>query len=150
MKSLIIFTLFILSVSTFAKSWDRTDSSRFDELLHLFICTEEAPILCKHFGLDKRTAKVKIARLCGMRGASLRAIWRNNRIQSFVCYVNFSDNQCRAQGYDCSLDGQCVIDAALRPEASTHPDYEHALLDVEKDPVNYVYWPHIFYVCPVR
>ena len=58
-----------------------------------------------------------------------------------------SDTSCVAQGYDCCLDGQCVNDGALKPNASSNSDYQQALSHVAQNPLNFIYWPNIYYVC---
>lgn len=57
-----------------------------------------------------------------------------------------SNSACSAQGFDCCLDGQCVDDGAIR----SNPDVTQltlALLDIQKDPLNFKKWPTVFYVC---
>lgn len=58
-----------------------------------------------------------------------------------------SDNACQALNKDCCLSGQCVINGAIRPEASGLADYSQAMSDFAINPSTYVNWPQIFYVC---
>jgi hypothetical protein len=58
-----------------------------------------------------------------------------------------SDTACRAKGFDCCLEGQCVQDGSLRPNASTSTDFTQALADVANSPINFINWPSIYFVC---
>ena len=58
-----------------------------------------------------------------------------------------SQSSCLAKGFDCCLDGQCVQDGSLRPNASTQPDFTQALVDVSQNPNNFFNWPNIYFVC---
>ncbi len=55
---------------------------------------------------------------------------------------------CTAKGFDCCLEGQCVNDGRERPNASSSSDYLQALSDISSDPLNFLNWPQIYYVCP--
>lgn len=57
------------------------------------------------------------------------------------------DNACQAKGFDCCLDGQCVDDGALRPNASSQTDFTAALADVANNPNNFINWPSVYFVC---
>ncbi len=61
-----------------------------------------------------------------------------------------SDNACSAKGFDCCLDGQCVNDGTLRPNASTEDEFFQALADVGVNPDNFINWPNIYFVCGTR
>lgn len=54
---------------------------------------------------------------------------------------------CSAKGYDCCLDGQCVKDGATRPNATSNSDYAQAVADVSSNPLNFIFWPQIYYIC---
>jgi hypothetical protein len=58
-----------------------------------------------------------------------------------------SQSSCTAKGFDCCLDGQCVRDGTLRPNASSQPDFTQALVDVGQNPNNFFNWPNIYFVC---
>lgn len=58
-----------------------------------------------------------------------------------------SDSACLAKGFDCCLDGQCVNDGGLRPNASSQDDFTQALADVNSNPNNFINWPNIYFVC---
>jgi len=52
--------------------------------------------------------------------------------------------QCTSIGYDCCLNGQCVVDGASIP--GTSPS-NIALADILANPGNYTNWPQYYYVC---
>jgi hypothetical protein len=54
---------------------------------------------------------------------------------------------CKAKGFDCCLDGQCVKDGSLRPSASSESDFTQALADVASNPNHFINWPNIYFVC---
>ncbi|MFA7613504.1 MAG: hypothetical protein WCY48_04650, partial [Candidatus Caldatribacteriota bacterium] len=61
-----------------------------------------------------------------------------------------SISSCRAQGYDCCLEEQCVDNAAVRPSAQTlYPD-QYRIAEQERliDPLAWMRYPHIYYICP--
>lgn len=60
---------------------------------------------------------------------------------------NCTNGICQAQGYDCCLDGQCVKDGSMRPNASTHSDYQQAISEVSQDSSNFRNWPSIYFIC---
>jgi hypothetical protein len=62
-----------------------------------------------------------------------------------------SDSLCQAQGFDCCLSGQsCAHHGTVRPNISTHPDYNEAYkLVIDQKQTNLLsLYPHIFFVCP--
>ncbi len=61
-----------------------------------------------------------------------------------------TDNACIAKGFDCCLDGQCVDDGELRPNASSQTDFTAALADVSNNPNNFINWPSVYFVCGSR
>lgn len=63
---------------------------------------------------------------------------------------NCSNSNCRAKGYDCCLNGQCIKDGAEKPGASSLSNYAQAMADVAVSPANFIYWQEIFYTCPNR
>lgn len=58
-----------------------------------------------------------------------------------------SDSACNAKGFDCCLEGQCVKDGSLRPNASSQTDFTQALVDVSQNPANFKNWPSVYFVC---
>lgn len=61
-----------------------------------------------------------------------------------------TDAACSAKGFDCCLDGQCVNDGTLKPNASSQPEFTQALVDVGVNPDNFINWPNIYFVCGTR
>lgn len=57
---------------------------------------------------------------------------------------------CKARGYDCCLDGQCINDGAVRPDAILKPGFEQAQLDVASNPNRFVAYPQFYFVCATR
>lgn len=58
-----------------------------------------------------------------------------------------SNSSCGAKGFDCCLEGQCAKDGGLRPSASTNAQYSQAAADVANNPMNFINWPNVYYVC---
>jgi hypothetical protein len=58
-----------------------------------------------------------------------------------------NNGACQAQGYDCCLDNQCVIDGSQRPGASSQANYNQAIQDVSTNPQLFVNYPEVYYVC---
>lgn len=59
-------------------------------------------------------------------------------------------NACKARGFDCCLQSQCVNDGALRPGAMTLPGFLAAQEDVRLNPARYVIYPQYYFVCETR
>ena len=57
---------------------------------------------------------------------------------------------CKARGYDCCLDGQCVTDGAIKPGAITDPGFATAQSDVASNPNRFVLYPQYYFVCTNR
>ncbi len=58
---------------------------------------------------------------------------------------------CRAKGFDCCLNSQCVKDGALKPgDNSALPGYAAALEDVRLNPDRFVLYPQFYFVCESR
>ncbi len=56
---------------------------------------------------------------------------------------------CTAQGYSCCLDGQCVVDKAIKNGVDqSSSGFLSALADVQNNPARYSVYPHYFYICP--
>jgi len=58
-----------------------------------------------------------------------------------------SNSSCGLKGFDCCLDGQCVKDGSERPNAKTDTSYSQALSDISLNPLNFINWPNLYYVC---
>ncbi|MGE3609742.1 MAG: hypothetical protein AB7I27_09180 [Bacteriovoracaceae bacterium] len=54
---------------------------------------------------------------------------------------------CKARGYDCCLQSQCVSDGAVRPGALTSAGFEAAQEDVRLNPTRFLVYPQFYYVC---
>lgn len=54
---------------------------------------------------------------------------------------------CNAKGFDCCLNGQCVNDAEVRPNANLQSEYTIALNDVATNPEHFINWPNIYFIC---
>jgi hypothetical protein len=57
---------------------------------------------------------------------------------------------CKARGFDCCLDGQCVTDGAIKPGALTSPEFLAAQEDVSSNPTRFVVYPQFYFVCANR
>ena len=63
--------------------------------------------------------------------------------------ANCSNSECNAKGFDCCLDGQCVKDAAMKPNVSTaSPEYLQSQAEIDIDPLNFLKWPEVYFICP--
>ncbi|MBY0412723.1 MAG: hypothetical protein K2Q18_01090, partial [Bdellovibrionales bacterium] len=58
-----------------------------------------------------------------------------------------SNSACTAKGFDCCSDGQCVMDASLKSNASGSADYAQAMSDYNANPLSFINYPQIFNVC---
>ena len=61
--------------------------------------------------------------------------------------VACNDQNCLALGFDCCINGVCVHNGHLRPNAKNDPDYAQALLEVAENPAAFMHYPHLYYVC---
>jgi hypothetical protein len=57
---------------------------------------------------------------------------------------------CQARNYNCCLDGQCVNDGAIRPDALLQSGFSAAQNDVASNPNRFVLYPQYYFVCPTR
>lgn len=57
---------------------------------------------------------------------------------------------CKARGYDCCLQSQCVKDGAIKPGASSLPGFMSAQEDVRLNPNRFVVYPQYYFVCETR
>ncbi|MBT7670144.1 MAG: hypothetical protein HN623_11215, partial [Bdellovibrionales bacterium] len=58
-----------------------------------------------------------------------------------------TNSSCSAKGFDCCLSGQCVNDAALKPNASSESNYYQAVADVTSDPNQFIHYPNVYFIC---
>jgi hypothetical protein len=55
---------------------------------------------------------------------------------------------CSAKGFDCCIDGQCVMDGAIKSSVdTTSTAYTQACSDVSSNPLSFINYPNVFYVC---
>ncbi|MDO9184140.1 MAG: hypothetical protein Q7U04_17130, partial [Bacteriovorax sp.] len=58
-----------------------------------------------------------------------------------------TNSSCSAKGFDCCISGQCVLDASEKTNASSYSEYAQAKTDYAANPLNFINYPNIFYVC---
>lgn len=60
-----------------------------------------------------------------------------------------SNTDCRARGFDCCLENQCVTDGATKPNASTNYSSMLATAEAERlqNPLAYLNYPQLYYIC---
>ncbi len=58
-----------------------------------------------------------------------------------------TNSSCSAKGFDCCISGQCVKDASEKANASSDPLYGQAVSDYSKNPLSFINYPNIYYVC---
>lgn len=60
-----------------------------------------------------------------------------------------SNSSCKARGFDCCLENQCVKDGSIKPQAYTQ--FPQLLASVEQEriqnPLVYIRYPQLYYVC---
>ncbi|MFG1499305.1 hypothetical protein ABMA70_03785 [Halobacteriovorax sp. XZX-3] len=62
-----------------------------------------------------------------------------------------TNTSCQQQGYNCCLNGQCVIDGEVRPETDQNSsEYKTALAEILEDANSFKNYPELFYVCPIN
>lgn len=54
---------------------------------------------------------------------------------------------CSAKGFDCCISGQCVKDGSEKASASSDPQYTQAKADFALNPLSFINYPNIFYIC---
>lgn len=59
-----------------------------------------------------------------------------------------TNTECVAQGFDCCLNGQCIKNGELKPDASTNSLFSQAQSDVASNPAAILNYPEIYHVCP--
>ncbi|MGZ3787994.1 MAG: hypothetical protein ACXVLQ_05690 [Bacteriovorax sp.] len=58
-----------------------------------------------------------------------------------------TNSSCSAKGFDCCISGQCVKDATEKTNASLDPQYSQAKLEYAANPLSFINYPNIFYIC---
>ncbi|MFA6235750.1 MAG: hypothetical protein WC635_00375 [Bacteriovorax sp.] len=79
-----------------------------------------------------------------LSSVSMRVDLQSNATDSTSSCTNAS---CGAKGFDCCISGQCVNDASEKASASTDPQYTQAKLDYAANPLSFINYPNIFYIC---
>lgn len=54
---------------------------------------------------------------------------------------------CGAKGFDCCISGQCVKDGTEKTNASSDLQYTQAKIDYAANPLSFINYPNIFYIC---
>lgn len=67
----------------------------------------------------------------------------NSTSDTTVC----SNSSCSAKGFDCCIEGQCVKDGSVKSSASSDPGYSQAMSEYAANPLNFIKWPNIFFIC---
>ncbi|MDD0853244.1 hypothetical protein HBN50_09050 [Halobacteriovorax sp. GB3] len=91
------------------------------------------------------TSSLISSNLVGLGGLSFRIDYTNNS-SGTGSGSSCSDTDCRAQGLDCCVDGQCVQDATLKLNPN-QDDLLEAIAAVNLDFKNYKKWPSVYNVC---
>lgn len=58
-----------------------------------------------------------------------------------------TNSACSAKGFDCCIEGQCVTDGAIKTNAAANSDYAQAMSEYNSNPLSFINWPNIFYIC---
>jgi hypothetical protein len=58
-----------------------------------------------------------------------------------------TNSSCSAKGFDCCIEGQCVKDATQKSQASSNSQYSQAMSEYAVNPLSFINWPNIFYIC---
>lgn len=60
-------------------------------------------------------------------------------------------SECLAQGYDCCLEGQCVIDASIKSTTNTSStEFLQSVDDIATNPSAINNYPHLYNICPIN
>lgn len=79
-----------------------------------------------------------------LSSALLRVDLQSNSTDSGSSCTN---SQCENKGFDCCISGQCVKDASEKINASNDPQYLQAKIDYASNPLSFINYPNIFYIC---
>ncbi len=151
-KIIFAILLFGLCISAGATELSR---SLLGEAMQLYVCTEQAPVVCKYFNLTKDSAKNRIKTICDSSLATgLEPVWENGVVTTFVCKPGTlwgDDDSCRSMGYDCAIDSVCVEHGQVRPGARESEVFLKIILPiVSREPESFVQYPEFYYVCPTK
>tara|TARA_R110000868_G_scaffold38661_1_gene135032 strand:- start:40154 stop:45211 length:5058 start_codon:yes stop_codon:yes gene_type:complete len=59
-------------------------------------------------------------------------------------------SECVAQGFDCCLSGQCVVDASIKSTTDTNSsEFLQSVDDIANAPSSINNYPHLYNICPV-
>ncbi|MBC7540782.1 MAG: hypothetical protein H7281_18320 [Bacteriovorax sp.] len=58
-----------------------------------------------------------------------------------------TNSSCSAKGFDCCISGQCIKDGSEKTNASTDAQYSQAKNDFAVNPLSFINYPNIFYIC---
>lgn len=60
-------------------------------------------------------------------------------------------SECLAQGFDCCLNGQCVIDASIKSGTDTNStEFLQSVDDIANLPSSINNYPHLYNICPIN
>lgn len=82
--------------------------------------------------------------LFNMSSVLLKTDLTSNSIEPSSTCSNLS---CSEKGFDCCISGQCVKDASEKINASSEPQYTQAKADYASNPLSFINYPQIFYIC---
>ena len=61
-----------------------------------------------------------------------------------------ASSECLAQGYDCCLSGQCVVDGAVKSTTNTTSiEFLQSVDDIAQNPSAINNYPHLYNICPI-
>ena len=93
--------------------------------------------------LPSLLAKVDTTKLT-LSLASIRVDLQSNATDPNSICTNAS---CGAKGFDCCIQGQCVIDSSEKINASSDPQYAQSKIDFATNPLSFINYPNIYYIC---
>lgn len=93
-----------------------------------------------YFGSGQEVTNVKVSSL-------LLTIGGTNISTSNSCSESTS---CRARGFDCCLNGQCIKEGVEKPGVTGLPGFSAAKEDVELNPSRFILYPQFYFVCENR
>ncbi|RPJ79293.1 MAG: hypothetical protein EHM20_01820, partial [Alphaproteobacteria bacterium] len=88
-------------------------------------------------------SKIELTQL-NLSSALLRVDLQSNATDSGSSCTNA---QCENKGFDCCISGQCVKDASEKTNASADPQYTQAKIDYASNPLSFINYPNIYYIC---
>lgn len=85
-----------------------------------------------------------LASQLNISSALIRVDLQSNATDSSSSCTNSS---CSAKGFDCCISGQCVKDGTEKTNASLDPQYSQAQIDFAANPLSFINYPNIYYIC---